>query len=323
MAVAGSYGVVLRVITGTTIQVNFATSVSSGTYAQGLWQLFDSHSLFSSSTPIKNAPWAFRLSPCRSAQLDNSSPSIVYLARNTTMSLNYTVINSDTRLTARISNPSLLNVATTSGSPMQIVVSSRGDSGYSSIAVSTVDSKLSCQQSYPVTNVFTTCAPFESHGQYIPGVSVDTLTAGGWDTYTLPTGELMFEVLPVNYRPPSSLGYLIPTNSFIYNADPSVSRYGDYFAVAKNTGSFNQCLNATNKYGCKCSTGSFVSSSPRDTDCMERVVRILFATDFTPSIGKFVQNVYVNDVTVPFTIREINGRTDWCYACMLNVDNLN
>ena len=132
-------------------------------------------------------------------------------------------------------------------------------------------------------------------------------------------GEALFQVLPKNYRPPSSLGYAIPQNSLIYNADPSAARYNDIFQAAQTTGSFNRCLGQPAKEGCGCTAGDRISSWPSVSDCIDRVVRVAFTQDYTPQVGKFDKNEYVGDLAIPFTITEINGRIDWCYACMFQV----
>lgn len=50
------------------------------------------------------------------------------------------------------------------------------------------------------------------------------------------------QVLPANYRPPSSLGPAVPTNAHIYNANPFKPRYNDYFDASKRTGTeFKRC----------------------------------------------------------------------------------
>jgi hypothetical protein len=104
-------------------------------------------------------------------------------------------------------------------------------------------------------------------------------------------------------------------NRYIYNADPSAPRYNDYFTVSKFTGYFQACAGKSNRDECGCTDAQKWSSTPTDTDCMQHVVRWYFNEEFKPEIMTFMRNKPLELLEVPYKIREINGRIDWCFQC--------
>nr|XP_024000363.1 cation channel sperm-associated protein subunit beta-like [Salvelinus alpinus] len=76
--------------------------------------------------------------------------------------------------------------------------------------------------------------------------------------------------LPVNYRPPSQLGVLIPTTDNIYNADPSHPHPRQHYPISKNSGRYKQCAGKRSAEECGCTDRLKVSPLAINSDCRQR-----------------------------------------------------
>lgn len=81
----------------------------------------------------------------------------------------------------------------------------------------------------------------------------------------------LVQVLPYNYRPPSSFGDSVPISSNIYNAAPGLPRYHDIFQISKSTGSYKACLNKSERAFCGCDDLTRLSMDSLNSDCIDRV----------------------------------------------------
>uniref|UniRef100_A0AAZ3PS29 Cation channel sperm-associated protein subunit beta n=1 Tax=Oncorhynchus tshawytscha TaxID=74940 RepID=A0AAZ3PS29_ONCTS len=120
--------------------------------------------------------------------------------------------------------------------------------------------------------------------------------------------------LPVNYRPPSQLGVLIPTSDNIYNADPSHPRPREHYPISKNSGRYKQCAGKRSAEECGCTDILKVSPLAINSDCRQRVLRLTFpVTDFNITLFLRRTNHADHPLCSPYfvTVTEVNNRTSW------------
>ncbi|XP_055771046.1 cation channel sperm-associated auxiliary subunit beta-like [Salvelinus fontinalis] len=120
--------------------------------------------------------------------------------------------------------------------------------------------------------------------------------------------------LPVNYRPPSQLGVLIPTTDNIYNADPSHPHPRQHFPISKNSGRYKQCAGKRSAEECGCTDRLKVSPLAINSDCRQRVLRLTFpVTDFNITLFLRRTNHADHPLCSPYfvTVTEVNNRTSW------------
>lgn len=113
-----------------------------------------------------------------------------------------------------------------------------------------------------------------------------------------------------NYRPPSHLGYSIPTSDNIYNADPGMPRRYEDFKISKETGRLKQCATAKTKDECGCTDRMIMTDEARFSDCKMRAFVIT-----QPAVLKtnFIMQVNGEIVAIPdnYLIRivDVNNRS--------------
>ncbi|KAL2082571.1 hypothetical protein ACEWY4_022389 [Coilia grayii] len=120
--------------------------------------------------------------------------------------------------------------------------------------------------------------------------------------------------LPVNYRPPSQLGVLIPTTDNIYNADPSKPRPRQHYPVSKNTGRYKQCAGKASAAECGCTDALKVSPLAINSDCRQRVLRMIYPLlNFNITLFLRRANQADQPLRSPYfvTVTEVNNRTNW------------
>ncbi|KAM9570306.1 cation channel sperm-associated auxiliary subunit beta-like [Salvelinus alpinus] len=120
--------------------------------------------------------------------------------------------------------------------------------------------------------------------------------------------------LPVNYRPPSQLGVLIPTTDNIYNADPSHPHPRQHYPISKNSGRYKQCAGKRSAEECGCTDRLKVSPLAINSDCRQRVLRLTFpVTDFNITLFLRRTNHADHPLCSPYfvTVTEVNNRTSW------------
>ena len=101
--------------------------------------------------------------------------------------------------------------------------------------------------------------------------------------------------------------------------DPSVHRYNDFFTISKGSGVFKQCLDKSNRDECGCTEYQVFSSSPNDTDCNRRVLTAYFDRLWFPKVQVYLRGEKNGLLNRRFSIREVNGRTDWCVTSKFSV----
>ncbi|KAM6972905.1 cation channel sperm-associated auxiliary subunit beta-like [Aplochiton taeniatus] len=120
--------------------------------------------------------------------------------------------------------------------------------------------------------------------------------------------------LPINYRPPSHLGIMIPTSDNIYNADPSQLCPREHYPISKNTGRYVQCSEKKAAKDCDCTDALRVSPLAINSDCRQRVLRLIFPV-VNYNITLFLRRAKHKDEPLrsPYfvTVTEVNNRTNW------------
>ncbi|XP_062325604.1 cation channel sperm-associated auxiliary subunit beta-like [Osmerus eperlanus] len=120
--------------------------------------------------------------------------------------------------------------------------------------------------------------------------------------------------LPVNYRPPSELGVLIPTTDNIYNADPSKPRPREHYHISKNSGRFKHCAGKKTLEECGCTDDLRVSPLTINSDCRQRVLRMIYpVTKFNFTLFLRRTNHPDRPLMSPYfvTVTEVNNRSSW------------
>eukprot|EP00515_Schizochytrium_aggregatum_P020068 CAMPEP_0202103550 /NCGR_PEP_ID=MMETSP0965-20130614/4956_1 /ASSEMBLY_ACC=CAM_ASM_000507 /TAXON_ID=4773 /ORGANISM="Schizochytrium aggregatum, Strain ATCC28209" /LENGTH=264 /DNA_ID=CAMNT_0048672357 /DNA_START=49 /DNA_END=843 /DNA_ORIENTATION=- len=139
-----------------------------------------------------------------------------------------------------------------------------------------------------------TCPPYKAL-YYEPRIAVSNLT------------------VPINYRPPSERGKGIPLTPNVYNADPSIPLYMNWYKVSRETAQFKQCKGAATVHECQCSGISETSPDPHSTDCMRVVETTLFSQYFVPRFFvRTSRNTESSPLQSIYHLRDVNGRKDWC-----------
>ncbi len=149
------------------------------------------------------------------------------------------------------------------------------------------------------------CPPHDAI-QFTSGITDDEMLA-----ITSSTDEV--ELLPVNYRPPSEFGVAIPTTPNVYNADPSEPMYLSTDARSTSSWRYKQCSGKANRAACGCTAAMTISDDVNFSDCLDRVYRVYYGdTSFKPTF-QYIRNGEVSGLlTAPYTIHEVNGRSDYC-----------
>jgi cation channel sperm-associated protein subunit beta len=98
----------------------------------------------------------------------------------------------------------------------------------------------------------------------------------------------------------------------IYNADPQQPGYNQYFSISRTTGTMKACAGKSSREECGCTEYQKYSSDPRDSDCNERVITTYFDRSFWPHVAILRKGEPAGLLKTRYSIREINGRTDWC-----------
>lgn len=128
--------------------------------------------------------------------------------------------------------------------------------------------------------------------------------------HTTPDNELYS--LPVNYRPPSKMGVDIPVTEKIYNANPLLPRYRDYYSISKETGVNVKCSSSV----CNCSA-AHEDLTDDNTECIRHAFRLLYSEPFNP------QFLVLGDSSdVKYTLREVNNRTDYCPSSVSDCNSI-
>ncbi|XP_041964031.1 cation channel sperm-associated protein subunit beta-like isoform X3 [Alosa sapidissima] len=125
--------------------------------------------------------------------------------------------------------------------------------------------------------------------------------------------KMLFD-LPVNYRPPSQLGVLIPTSENIYNADPNQRFPRQHYPESKTSGQFKQCAGKKSAEECGCTDALRVSPLAINSDCRKRVLRKTYPlTNFNITLYLRRTNRPNQPLRSPYfvTVTEVNNRTNW------------
>ncbi|XP_007942726.1 cation channel sperm-associated protein subunit beta [Orycteropus afer afer] len=123
----------------------------------------------------------------------------------------------------------------------------------------------------------------------------------------------LIKTLPINYRPPSTMGIAIPLTDNFYHADPSKPIPRNLFLKSKSTGKFKQCANASTREECNCTNDQKLSYAVAFSDCREKVPRFKFpVTQYPISLEISTRNGQI-PVDLPYlvTVTEVNMRENW------------
>ncbi|KAM6202675.1 cation channel sperm-associated auxiliary subunit beta [Rhynchocyon petersi] len=128
-----------------------------------------------------------------------------------------------------------------------------------------------------------------------------------------PQGFNMIKTLPVNYRPPSTMGIAIPLSDNFYHADPSKPVPRNLFFKSMSTGRFKQCANVSTRAQCNCTQNQKMSHAVAFSDCREKVPRFKFPVKQYPVSLEISSRDGPIPVNLPYlvTVTEVNGRDNW------------
>eukprot|EP00474_Spongospora_subterranea_P002768 CRZ03226.1 hypothetical protein [Spongospora subterranea] len=115
--------------------------------------------------------------------------------------------------------------------------------------------------------------------------------------------------IPVNYRPPSSLGVGVPLSPNVYNVVPSIA-LEEYLTICRGTGLFKSCTGlGTSQCTCNANASQISISN---SDCIQTAPSVDFSDVFSPPLFITSWGKVINNVTQTYEIIEMNGRSDFC-----------
>ncbi|XP_071948681.1 cation channel sperm-associated auxiliary subunit beta-like [Antedon mediterranea] len=185
--------------------------------------------------------------------------------------------------------------------------------GSSTILIQLPDSSLNCPLNSFSVHFICGC-PATKHLHYLqtPELTIREFIQGDKrDDKDLP----ILQSLPANYRPPSVKGVAIPLSDNIYNADPSLPIKRSKYQISKESGSFKQCTNARDHADCNCTDELKFSSLVRNSDCKDKVYRLLYPGRLEPRfvIRQNDQDDIALNGSYAVSLTEINNRNDFTF----------
>uniref|UniRef100_A0A7N4NRA6 Cation channel sperm associated auxiliary subunit beta n=1 Tax=Sarcophilus harrisii TaxID=9305 RepID=A0A7N4NRA6_SARHA len=191
--------------------------------------------------------------------------------------------------------------------------------GITSIAFIIWQATTDCDTSTITLKVKSSCC-YNKHIKFLHKykISLDNWEEG---EYQDEHGYNIIKTLPINYRPPSSLGIAIPTTDNFYHADPSKPKPRNYHPLSKKSGKYKKCLNKTSRKDCNCTTEEKMSQNIAFSDCIEKVLRFLYPVNQYPIFLDIKDGDFLVPMEPPYliTISEVNNRKNWKLSKTLKV----
>ncbi|XP_053126212.1 cation channel sperm-associated auxiliary subunit beta-like isoform X2 [Hemicordylus capensis] len=221
-----------------------------------------------------------------------------------------------------VGRPSLLDVSTenhwdnTDSYIMEIMVHSKFfEQGKTSLAVIVTQASLVCDVTTIILTLKNSCSYLKTmhYVLHVPIAASDWLSGEDQTKHNVSAVSHLLKNLPVNYRPPSTLGISVPLTENFYNADPSKPRMRDYFRRSKTSGRYKQCANKRNRSECGCTDNMKLSFSVAFSDCKEKVLRMKFPVSKLPLSFTVKDERGSTNLSTPYyiTVIEVNNRTNW------------
>ncbi|XP_074091513.1 cation channel sperm-associated auxiliary subunit beta-like isoform X3 [Macrotis lagotis] len=183
--------------------------------------------------------------------------------------------------------------------------------GMTSISFIVWQATVDCLTSAIILKLKSSCS-YNKHMSFLPKYQI-SLDAWERGEYQDEHGFNIIKTLPVNYRPPSTMGLAIPTTDNFYHADPSKPRQRNYHPASKKTGKYKQCLNKRTREDCNCTTEQKLSQNIIFSDCTEKVVRFIYPVIQYPIFLNIKDETTSIPMEPPYlvTISEVNKRKNW------------
>ena len=327
---SNGWGIVQYVTSATVAIVNTFSTFGSASYAAGLWSFrFPRNTYVLGSTQPATSQltrgWRITIPNCDSQETLslNVGHGVEYIdyKSNLTVSSGYpnnnqVIIQAPVVFTIR--NPYVSSLALSDNplkpnpsSSVAIQVVDTAKQGRSGVSVWYTGSKsLKCSNTIDQMQIVHGCPPTRYMTFTLPIPTEDFLTGNPTMFGSVP----LVQKLVSNYRPPSSLGISVPTTKNIYNADPAASMYRTRFHVSKNSGEYKQCYGATSRAQCGCSDRMRLSMSVEYSDCIDRVLNVLYTKSYTPTLDIVQYNTPNSAVNGSYYLQELNGRVDYCIS---------
>ncbi|KAJ3336492.1 hypothetical protein HDU93_002694 [Gonapodya sp. JEL0774] len=345
--ISPGFGVIQKVNSATGFEISMLTSIPAAIYPSSAWKIYPLSANFDFSlstspptTAFRRRPWALRVERCRWSNFDSTIPgTLVYLGyhENVTLSSTLRILSiksgSDTanqlawasELSFSVTNPtlheacdiSLSGVGTDIQSGLSLTIADTGTMGRNIISIRPAANSLSCTEPTTTVLLFSQCPPTRAIRIEQDLDMENFLYGSGTLIYDIP----LVETLPFNYRPPSKEGQMIPTTNNIYNAAPGLPRHNDRYWISRTTGAFKQCANATSRAECNCTDAQRYSEFVADSDCIDKVARALYSQSYMPNIVVYEHGKDPATFTHSFTLKELNGRIDYCISSADNCDD--
>nr|KAJ3418666.1 hypothetical protein HK105_008004 [Polyrhizophydium stewartii] len=308
LSTAAGWGVVQYVTSATVAVASAFQTFGSATYAAGSWHLYATRPEYTLGAAFPDAR--------QIARTNNA------IALNVAVTLSDVLGMPQAQVVMQLSNSATSNLTIgpvaaypEQGRSLSAVIGDENHEGHSLMLMHTTGGSLKCPPSYKWLRMIHGCAPTRYIGYDLPVSKQDFLSGAGM------TGPIpVTTALPANYRPPSSLGYNVPTSNNIYNADPQQPMYRTRFQVSRTTGAYKQCAGQPTRSACGCTDVQRLSMKEANSDCIDRVLNVLYSQPFVPNITTHEYNAVSTVETGRYLLKELNGRVDWCFTYCSNRD---
>jgi cation channel sperm-associated protein subunit beta len=124
-------------------------------------------------------------------------------------------------------------------------------------------------------------------------------------------GSTPVYMLPVNYRPPSSLGHDIALSPHVYNVDPSQPLRSSHFEASKTSYNFKQCKGKLRRSDCNCTEDMRATGDVAHTDCIDRAYEHYFGNPYALRFVLTTESGGSVPAVGNCTFLEVNNRTDF------------
>ncbi|KAJ3072725.1 hypothetical protein HDU98_003037 [Podochytrium sp. JEL0797] len=325
------WGLIQDVVDSATLKVSwFVSNSSTSSFAAGSWSIVETNDNFVPGTfpslSFRTRPWSLKINDCPWSSFTSSLTSNAqYLSNKEQLTVSTTIQTAAyvdnpyfpvLDVGPLISNPLIYNYAISRSQNMvnhmsvsSLVLNDIGVQGMSSVSFRPAITSLSCQAiPFVSTQIVDGCSPSRSLNLASTLSESDFLSGNG----TFLSSELIMKNLPVNYRPPSSLGTSIPTSSNIYNADPAAPRYNNRYTVSQRTGQFKQCAGKPTQLACGCTDALRISMQQEYSDCINRVPNVMNDLVYSPTFYVTDAGGSVAALRNRYTLVELNNRIDYC-----------
>ncbi|KAJ3417295.1 hypothetical protein HDV05_005751 [Chytridiales sp. JEL 0842] len=325
------WGVIQDVTGQFSITITPYQAIPAATYAAQDWSIFNVNDTYRAGTYpdyiYRTRPWSLTVSDCTRVEsyVPLSSP-LMQLGYTSTLSVSGMAkfgyasnfaYQPAAKVGSMIRNPSHYSIEFDestnffeTSTNFTVKVNDVGIQSQTSLSVRMFPTSLMCRESAKTIQVASGCGPTR-YMKLQNNISTYDFLYGN---PTISGGLQLMQTLPANYRPPSSLGDMIPTTDNIYNGDPAAPRYNDRYSISKRTGTFKACLNKANRAACGCTDADRVSMKVAQSDCINRVQRVLYDSPYIPSFVIYENRQPPALLTNLYKLTELNNRTDYCLS---------